>query len=176
MPPTPRTEVRLRSIEPSVPQQCVKCLNPPQTSCKLAFRRSDASVERVCVVYWPYCETCFADHRHFDHAQRWMSTAGFLQFVWVCYATGGAVGYYDFWYPSLAIFALLFVAFIKVGKKARALWESEWARIDDVYKGGYGAGFSFANPDYAQIFISANSDSVADVDRTTTKEVASQAD
>ena len=153
---TRRIAIDLPGLEPSIPQQCVKCLAPPQTSRKLSFRRSDGSVERVCVAHWPYCQNCFDGLHEFDSAQRWMSFAGFLQFLWVCYAVGGATGYYDFWYPSLLIFAVLFYAFIKLGSKARALWEHEWARIDDVYKGGHGTGFSFANPDYAALFAEAN--------------------
>ena len=110
----------------------------------------------MSVVEWPYCDRCIADLTRYDKQQRWMTLMGFCQMVLVFYAVGGAMAYYDFWYPSLAILAVFFFAFVHFAKKARALWGLEWARIEDVYKGGIGASYSFRNREYAERFATAN--------------------
>jgi len=154
--PVPRYTVKTQSIDPKLPQDCVTCLRPPTKERPLVYRRSDGTVERICAVLWPYCTICLRSLAAMDMQQRMMTLAGAGQMLVILYAVGGAMGYYDFWFPSLGLLALGFVAFVHFAKKARSLWELEWARIDDVYKGGVGAAFSFRNKEYAERFAALN--------------------
>jgi hypothetical protein len=151
-----RFTVKVPTIEPVVPDVCVGCLGAPTIKRRLVFRRSDGTVERVSAVFWPYCDPCVLTLARLDRMQRWMTLTGALQMLVIVYAVGAAIGKYDMWWPSLAFLAVFFVAFGQVAKKARSLWSLEHARIDDVYKGGAGAAYSFRNRGYAERFASAN--------------------
>jgi hypothetical protein len=153
---TARYVVKVPSIDPVVPEACVGCLGPATQRRRLVFRRSDGTVERVSAVHWPYCDACVATLARLDRMQRWMTLTGALQMVVIAHIVGAALGRWDLWWPSLGVLALFLAAFIGVAKKARSLWSLEWARIDDVYKGGLGAAYSFRNRDYAERFAAAN--------------------
>ena len=152
-----RTSVELPSIDPKVPGACVACLTQkPSRQRRLVFRRSDKTVERVCAVHWPYCEPCHAKLAGLDREQRFMTWSGAAQVLVVVYLVGAAIGMYEPWWPSLGLLAASFAAFWVFAKRAKALWGLEWARIDEVYKGGRGACFSFRNAEYAERFAQAN--------------------
>jgi hypothetical protein len=117
----------------------------------------------VSAVYWPYCPDCHAALRRLDRTNQHMQVLGFLQMVVVFYAVGAALGWYDFWYSSLGILAVFFVMFLRVARTARSLWDLESARIEDVYKGGIGAAYSFRLREYAERFAAANQPVSGDV-------------
>ncbi len=151
-----RFTVKVPTIEPVVPEVCVGCLGAPSVKRRLVFRRSDGTVERVSAVFWPYCAECIRTLARLDRMQRLMTIAGALQMLVIVYAVGAAIGKYDMWWPSLIFLALFFAAFVAVARRARSLWSLEHARIDDVYKGGIGAAYSFRNRGYAERFAAAN--------------------
>lgn len=154
---TSRHAVKIANLDPKIPSSCVACLNPHTSRERtLVFRRADGTVERVCVARFPYCQTCFAALSPLDRAQRWMTWLGALQMLVVIYIVGAALGHYLMWWPSLGVLTFFFVVFIYHAKNARRLWDLEWARIDDVYKGGSGVAFSFRNLRYAESFAEAN--------------------
>ena len=152
----PRHVVEVRSIDPNLPDACAACLAPPTRTRSLVFRRADGAKERVAAVHWPYCDPCHHEMRRLDRYQSLMTVTGLIQMILVVYGVGAAMGYYDLYLPTLALFGIFFFVFLHVGKRARALWEFEHARIDDVYKGGAGAAYSFRNREYAERFAAAN--------------------
>jgi hypothetical protein len=152
-----RFAVKVGTLDPAVPEVCARCLDPGIAHRRrLVFRRSDGTVERVCVAYWPYCAPCAESVREGERAARWMTVWGGMQMLVVVYAVGASLGYYTFWAPSLALLGLFLWLFGRSSRRARALWNAEWARIDEVYKGGLGAAFSFRNERYAERFAAAN--------------------
>lgn len=156
-PEAPRYTVKAATIDPMLPEVCVGCLaDNPQKRRRLTFRRSDGTVERVAAVHWPTCDDCLRQLAALDRQQRLMTLTGFVQTVIVIYAVLGAVDLVEFWYPSLGILGVFFWLFTRFAKKARTLWGLEWARIDDVYKGGIGAAYSFRNRVYAERFAALN--------------------
>ena len=152
-----RFEVKLASIDPILPKCCTACLSEDiSKERRHLFRRADGTVERVSVVYWPYCQKCHQDLAKLDRAQSALTLIGFIQMCLVIYAIGASMDYYDFWMPVSGLFALFFWVFFHFGKKARNLWRFEWARIEDVYKGGFGANYSFRSREFAQKFADTN--------------------
>ncbi len=151
-----RFVVKVPTIDPVVPEACVGCLGRATRKRRLVFRRSDGTVERVSAVFWPYCDPCVRTLARLDRMQRFMTLTGALQMLVIVHVVGAALGEWDLWWPSLLVLAAFFAAFIGVARRARALWSLEWARIDDVYKGGIGAAYSFRNRGYAERFAEAN--------------------
>lgn len=157
LPAPDRFTVKLRSIDPVVPKRCVKCLEAaPAHHRPLSFRRADGTVERVSVVHWPYCDGCIAELAPLEKRSRTMTLLGFIQMVIVAYIVGAAIGQYQLWWPSILLLLGFFVLFSFAARRSRQVWDTGWARIDDVYKGGRGAQFSFRNREYAQLFADAN--------------------
>ena len=158
-----RFEVKLGTIDPKLPTCCTACLGQEfATKRRSAFRRSDGTVERVAIVYWPYCQSCHQSLAKLDRAQSLLTLIGFIQMSLVVYAIGASMALYPFWMPTILIFALFTGIFFHFGKRARSLWRFEWARIEDVYKGGFGANYSFRNREFAEKFADINRTSAAE--------------
>jgi hypothetical protein len=122
----------------------------------MTFRRADKTVERVVAVQWPYCEECYTVLKPLDRAQRIQGAAILTQMAVVAYAVIGAMGYYEVWYPSLALLLAIVPLYGRLARNTKAQWGLEWAAVVDVYKDGLGSRFSFRNRTYAEQFASTN--------------------
>ena len=92
-PTAARFTVELPTIDPSLPQYCVRCLNPdPSRFRPMTFRRSDKTVERVVAVQWPYCDKCYSVLKPLDRAQFFQGGMIMFQMLLVAYAVGSAMG------------------------------------------------------------------------------------
>jgi len=157
LPDAPRFTVELPSIDPILPQQCVRCLSPsPDKTRPMTFRRADKTVERVVAVQWPYCGDCYTVLKPLDRAQRFQAAAILTQMSIVAYAVIGAMGYYEVWYPSLAFLLAIVPLYGRFARNTKAQWGLEWAAVVDVYKDGLGSRFSFRNRNYAEQFAQTN--------------------
>ncbi len=110
----------------------------------------------MVAVQWPYCKTCDDRMQAMRRSHFWMGVIGAFQMIWVLYAVGATMDYYNFWMPSIFFFVVLLFLFARVGKVAKMYWHKQWARIDDVAKGTINVVFTFRNEKYAEKFVAAN--------------------
>ena len=163
-PSAPRFTVELPLIDPTLPQLCVRCLSDtPEHLRPMTFRRADKTVERVVAVQWPYCTSCYQILKPLDKATRAQGGTILAQMLLVAYAVGAAMGYYKFWYPTLALLLAMIPLYVRLAKNTRSLWGLEWAAVVDVYKDGLGSRFSFRSRRYADLFAAANQPATDDV-------------
>jgi len=162
-PSAPRFTVELPVIDPTLPQCCVRCLSDsPERERPMTYRRADKTVERVVAVQWPYCAKCYTVLKPLDRASRLQGGTILIQMLLVPYAVGAAMGYYKFWYPTLAILLAMIPLYVRLAKNTKSQWGLEWAAVVDVYKDGLGSRFSFRNRNYADRFAAANQPSTDD--------------
>ena len=66
-----------------------------------------------------YFESCYATLAPLDRAQRYLTWIGAAQMAVVIYAVGGAIDYYEFWWPSLGLLGIFFFLFARYAKRAK---------------------------------------------------------